>query len=70
MVILKRYATGASILGASMLAANIGFNWLAFLVMASGSIAFLVAFWNTEKELIVLNSAFLIINLAGLWRAF
>ena len=66
---LKRSATGASLVGASLLAGNIGLAALAFALMIFSSVSFIVAFWKKETEVVVLNAGFLMINLVGLWRA-
>ena len=68
LVTAKRLATAGSILGAIALASNTGIERAAFCVMLASSLGYAWIFRHTEKEIVILNLSFAVINVIGIWR--
>tara|TARA_Y100001951_G_scaffold74431_1_gene61389 strand:+ start:72 stop:338 length:267 start_codon:yes stop_codon:yes gene_type:complete len=65
----KTAATAGSILGAASISANVGIEVLAFAVMLVSSLCFAWVFRHTEREVVILNLSFAVINMIGIVRA-
>jgi len=66
---MKKLATALGIFGALLLASNSGLTLLAYSIMLVSSSIFIAQFWNTEREVVILNAAFGAINIFGIIAA-
>jgi len=66
---MKKLATALGITGALMLASNSGLTVPAYCIMLASSVIFIGTLWNKEREVVVLNAAFGIINIVGIVAA-
>ena len=65
---MKGVATCLSLVGACLLAANLGVVAIAYVVMMASSLMFITLFWGKEWEIVALNVGFCVINLIGVMR--
>jgi hypothetical protein len=62
-------ATGTSILGAVLIALNIGLTAWGFVLFWLGSVFWIIwAKKNNNKHLVTMNLVYLLINTIGIWR--
>ena len=66
---MKKLATALGIMGALLLASNLGLTIVSYSVMLCSSAIFIAQFWNSEREVVVLNAAFGAINIFGIIAA-
>ncbi len=66
---MKKIALAFGVTGAVMLAADVGLNIWAFVLMFIQSIYWVKTLWATQREAAILNAVFCVINIIGIWRA-
>lgn len=63
---MKKVALACGLVGAGMLALNMGLTLPAYCTMLFSSALFIVAFHKTEKEVVLLNAGYASLNVLGL----
>lgn len=65
---MKKVALALGVSGALLIAADVGMNLLAFILMLAQSLFWVRELWSTQREAAILNAVFSAINIIGIWR--